>query len=243
MRALLHAHSDYSYDGEPTVEELCTWGSSRGLDLILLTEHVNDFDASKMKRFVDEVDSLSSSRCRLVPGLEFAVRGGFHLLGFNIRSWEPLVEPAEVASFIRDQGGLAVLAHPARYRGLWPDDETLRALHGIEVWNAAYDGRFVPSGNVLAASKARRTAFGHLNFFGGQDMHRLVDHRLIVTESSAETGVDGFLQDLERGLTTFGAAGFRFAGNPPAGSPPTTLLKLSHLSYVLARRVRDRWIG
>jgi hypothetical protein len=41
------------------------------------------------------------------------------------------------------RGGLAVLAHPGRAAYHCPPALCV-ALDGIEIWNAAYDGRFVP---------------------------------------------------------------------------------------------------
>src|SRR5262245_50531957 len=154
MKALLHVHSNYSYDGQPTLEALAAWGASRQLDAIFLTEHTNDFDSNKMQKFVRHCEDLAKEPCRLVPGLEFPVRGGFHLLGLSLRVFEPVVEPLAAVRFIHEQGGLAVLAHPARYKGTWPDAAMLAELDGIEVWNARYDGRFVPSERVLSATEA-----------------------------------------------------------------------------------------
>lgn len=243
MRGLLHAHSDFSYDGRATLQELATWGTQRGLDCILLSEHTNDFTAEKMKRYVEEVDSMERTGCRMVPGLEFSVRGGFHIIGFNIRRWEPRVEPLDVVHLIREQGGLAVLAHPMRYGGRWPDDETLRQLQGIEVWNARYDGRFLPSGDVFDAATAITRRFDRLQFFGGQDMHLMSPNRLVVTEVQAAREIEEFLQALEHGRATFGAAGLRFQARPRARPVSLALLKCGYGSYRMARKLRDRIAG
>jgi hypothetical protein len=243
MRGLLHAHSDFSYDGQASLQELASWGSQRGLDCILLSEHANDFTPEKMRRYVAEVEGLAHDGCRLVPGLEFAVRGGFHIIGFNIRHWEHRVEPLDVVRLIREQGGLAVLAHPARYAGRWPDDATLAQLQGIEVWNARYDGRFLPSGDVLDAATAITRRFDKLQFFGGQDIHLTSPNRLVVTDVAAARGIEEFLQGLADGVSTFGAGGLRFPARPRARPLSLALLKCGHLSYTLARRLRDRIAG
>jgi hypothetical protein len=241
MRALLHVHSTWSYDGQSTLEELAAWGAARGIDAILLTEHVNDFDQDKMERYVGEVDALRDLRCRLVPGLEFAVRGGFHILGFNLRAWTRTVEPLDAVRFIRDQGGIGVLAHPARHACRWPADEVVQQLHGIEVWNSRYDGRFFPPADVIEAARRLGERFEHLRFFGGQDLHQLTDHRLVVSEAADGRSVEGLLGALVRGEVLFGTPGFRLKGRPDKSS--LVLIKLGQKCYRTARGLRDRWFG
>jgi len=178
-----------------------------------------------------------------VPGLEFAVRGGFHVLGLNLRAWTRTVDPAGTVRFIREHGGIAVLAHPARYRGRWPDDDVLRELHGIEVWNARYDGRFVPPGSVIETARAVCARFEHLRFFGGQDLHQASDQRLVATQVRAGDGVQDLLGSLLRGEASFGAPGFRLSAIPHEAARTSSWMKLGERCYRTARRWRDRWTG
>jgi hypothetical protein len=238
MRALLHVHSDYSSDGVPSLESLAAWGASRGLDAILLSEHTNDFDREKMSRFVAHCEGLAGEPCRLVPGLEFPVRGGFHLLGLSIRAFEPVADPVAAVRFIRDQGGLAVLAHPARYKGAWPDDAMLAELDGLEIWNARYDGRFVPSERVLAASEAVIARQPHLARYCGQDLHATQSHRLLVVEAEA-AGPDEFVGRLRSGRVTLGAAGARFKARGPLAATTRIVSSVAHPVYRAARAMRE----
>jgi hypothetical protein len=241
MKALLHVHSDFSYDGKNSLEELARWGAQRGLDALLLSEHVNDFDDDKMRRLVERCDGLNGSGgAILVPGLEFAVEGGFHILGFALRRFRATVKPAEAVRFIRDEGGLAVLAHPARYRGAWPAPEVLALLDGIEVWNATYDGRFFPSGKILRACGERLGRVTNARPFGGQDLHTVTRNRLVATEARDARSVPELIDALRAGSTRFGAAGFRFgmAGRPRG--PKVALASVCHAVYRTAKRTRDR---
>jgi hypothetical protein len=237
MKALLHVHSDYSYDGKPSLEDLAAWGAMRGLGAIFLSEHTNDFGREKMSRFVAHCDGLAGELCRLVPGLEFPVRGGFHLLGFSIRAFEPIVDPVSAVRFIHDQGGLAVLAHPARYKGAWPDDAMLAELDGIEIWNARYDGRFVPSERVLAASEAVITRQPHLSRYCGQDLHVTLSHRLLVVDAQA-TDADELVGKLRIGDATLGAATARLAMRGPLTVTARLVSGVVHPVYRAALALR-----
>jgi len=240
MKALLHVHSDFSYDGKNSLDDLARWGRGRGLDALLLSEHVNDFDDDKMRRLVARCESLAGTGAVLVPGLEFAVEGGFHILGFALRRFRSTVKPVEAVRFIRDEGGLAVLAHPARYRGAWPEPEVMAMLDGIEVWNATYDGRFVPSGRILRAYGERAGTMTAARPFGGQDLHAVTQNRLVVTEAPGARTVTALLEGLRAGTASFGAAGFRFGmAARPAGFQ-LEMASVCHAAYTTAKRIRDR---
>jgi hypothetical protein len=240
VKALLHVHSDFSYDGQHSVESLAAWGEARGLDAIFLSEHVNGFDVLKMERMVAACDAIAGARCRLVPGLEFAVRGGFHVLGYHISAFRQLTELADVTRFVRDQGGLAVLAHPARYRGVWPDDGALAAMDGIEVWNARYDGRFLPAGDLLAAWADRCRSEPRPLAFGGQDLHALTSGRLVVTETTEARTVNGMVESMRSGAARFGARPFWMdAARPPRRS----IIRVARGLHAAYRRARRLWHG
>jgi len=240
VKALLHVHSRFSYDGENTLEDLSAWGRGRGLDAILLSEHVNGFDEAKMRALVDGCEALRGRGAELVPGLEFAVRGGFHLLGYGIAHYRALTDPAEAVRFIRDQGGLAVLAHPGRYRGRWPADDVVDALDGVEAWNARYDGRFMPSGALLGESARWRRNGSGPRLYGGQDLHAVAAHRLVVTEAAGARTAAELVNRLRSGTAEFGNGTFRVAMDPPVRSGLFALSLLAHPLYRWARSIRDR---
>lgn len=242
MKALLHVHSSFSYDGVPTPEELAEWGAARGLDAIFLSEHANDFDEAKMAELVRECGRLATRRCVLIPGLEYAVRGGFHVLAYHVRAFEPHADLDALSRFVRRQGGLVVLAHPARYRDRWPAGDTLRAFDGIEVWNARYDGRFLPPGHLLARfARARREA-GSLARFGGEDLHELTDHRLVTTDVGGTNALGELVEALRRGAATFGSGGFAIPAGSAGRSLSLRVAGAAHLGYRAARRLRNRMV-
>ena len=240
MKALLHAHSRYSYDGVRTVGELAEWGASRGLDFVFLTEHTNDFDDAKMKRLVAECDACSDRACRVIPGLEFSVQGGFHLLGLNVRRFTPLIELASAARFIREQGGIAILAHPARYGARWPQEEAIAQLDGIEAWNARYDGRFLPPGRLVEHGLRQKCASGAGLLFGGQDLHDTTHHRVVITTVGGEGGLDAFLFALRSGDSRFGAGPFSIASRTGMHPVLRRTFGAFHAAYRIARKTKKK---
>lgn len=236
MRALVHVHSTYSYDGESSLAEIADWSTRRGIQRVFLTEHTNDFGGDKMRRFVSECAALSGPGFRLVPGLEFPVRGGFHILGLGVTDYRPLVEGPDVARFVRDCGGVSVLAHPARYAGRWPEPETTTLLDAVEAWNARYDGRFLPSGRVFASLARLGRRNSDLRFLGGQDLHRVSGHRLVTVE--CDDGADDPRVLLAHGVT-FGVGLQRFSGSAPPGILAIALHRVAHAAYQMLRTTRD----
>ncbi len=85
---LIHVHSEYSYDGTLSLEELvslCKEGEDR---FVILTEHADDFYDSKMDMLVDECKKLSTKDFILIPGLEFNCEG-MHILAIGIEKFIP----------------------------------------------------------------------------------------------------------------------------------------------------------
>jgi len=106
----------------------------------------------------------------MIPGLEFRCHDDIHILGLGITHNISSGDPTAVAKHIQGLGGVAVLAHPGR-NGYQCPRELSGVLHGIEIWNAAYDGRFVPPlANIRLLQEARATNPALLGF-GGADLH------------------------------------------------------------------------
>src|SRR5262245_38303712 len=137
---IIHVHSDFSYDGKHTLEELASLAKNRGYSFVGMTDHSDTFDADKMAAFVKACRRLSDPELLLIPGIEFNCENDFHLMGLGIECLPDveIKDPIVVAQFIRAQGGLAIVSHPSRYAYRMPSGiET--EIHGIEVWNASYD--------------------------------------------------------------------------------------------------------
>jgi hypothetical protein len=170
IKGIIHVHSDFSRDGLHSVADLAEFGRESGFRFVGLTDHAEDFSPQDMKDFKEECEKHSDDTCVVIPGLEFRCAEDVHILALGINGGIHDDDPVKVASEIGRRGGLAILAHPCR-NGYQCSAELCRVLNGIEIWNAGYDGRFVPPlANIRLLQEARAYNPSILGF-GGADLH------------------------------------------------------------------------
>ncbi len=157
---VIHVHSNYSHDGRDSLEALKAFALARGLCFVGLTDHAEDFDAGRFVEFLERCRALSDSQVALLPGLEFRFVGhaGLHLLALGLDRW---IEPETPDAFIALTRGAArftMAAHPTLFDYRLPE-AVAAGIDGIEVWNAAYNTRFLPDPaaiRLLGRVQARR---------------------------------------------------------------------------------------
>src|SRR3989338_6650144 len=105
---VVHFHSNYSYDGNVSIDESVNAAKGAGLDFIMLTDHFR-LDAKK-----DGHEGWHGN-ILLIVGEEISPRYN-HYLAFNIK--EPIVrkryenKPQEYIDEVNNQGGFGIIAHP-----------------------------------------------------------------------------------------------------------------------------------
>lgn len=101
----LHLHTVYSRDGYISVEEAFRRCRAAGLDGFALTDH-------DTIEGVERAEGLKGDLL-LIPGIEVTAEGG-HILALNIsEEVPPKLSMKEAVERIREQGGIAILAHPS----------------------------------------------------------------------------------------------------------------------------------
>src|SRR6185369_16012406 len=176
MRGVLHVHSTFS-DGDEPLERVVETFKDGGMDFIAVSDHAEVFDEGRMQEYVALCASLSSACFLVIPGLEFALKGGsIHVLGYGIseRVRAPNIE--ELVDGIHRAGGLAVLAHPpsgsinmiASVKG---------KLDGIEVWNGRYDGMVSPRADSFQLLRRIRRSNSKAAAYCGVDLHKIAQAR------------------------------------------------------------------
>src|SRR5262249_39089058 len=237
---ILHVHSNLSYDGQNTLAEIALLAKSRSYQFVAMSEHSDTFDPQKMAYLVDECRRLSDASFLMIPGLEFTCDNRLHLLALGIERYTDIRNPALVARFVSAQGGLAILSHPSRYRYQVPSGlETL--LDGIEVWNAGYDGRFIPNDRSIRLWDSLRVRNKSLRAFGSQDLHAIGDHRHVrVSVRCDQVTRSAILKGLKNGDFIISNSYVRLRSNSSPGWLMLNVIGAGHRAYLTARAIRDR---
>jgi hypothetical protein len=177
---IIHAHSKFSYDGEHALDELVALARRRGFEFIAMTEHTDTLNGNQMSRFVQECRRLSDSQFLVIPGIEFVCSNDLHILGLGIALLTDSQDPTFVARFIHEQGGLAIIAHPSR-NGYKIPAGLAAFIDGVEVWNARYDGWFVPNDLAISLRKNLQKDRSVIIAVGGQDLHEMKSRGFVKT--------------------------------------------------------------
>jgi hypothetical protein len=168
VRAACHIHSNWSYDGSWTVEELASEFSRRGYRALMMSEHDRGFTPARLHEYREACCRASSDRILVVPGIEYSeATNTVHVLTWGkIPFLGENMPTSELLAAVKRAGGLAVLAHPCR-RNAWRSFnlDWARNLTGIELWNRKADG-WCPSSR--AAAMIARTGVAS---FTGLDFH------------------------------------------------------------------------
>jgi hypothetical protein len=205
IRGALHVHSTLSHDGTLAIPELVDWYRSYGYRFIALGEHAQDMDQAKIGILKEQSRENSSGEFCVIPGLEFACQGGFHIVGIGMTSLLMALDPAAVIHAIHENKAYAILAHPKKNGWNCPLHVS-QIVDAAEIWNVGYDGKFLPSPQSLAGFPKLRQANPKLFAVAGQDFHRasgFYDVAIEMDVSSVSAG--SILRNLRSGRYTIRA--------------------------------------
>lgn len=203
MRGVLHVHSIFS-DGEESLERVAQTFRDAGMQFMAVSDHAEVFDEQRMREYVALCDSLSSARFLVIPGLEFALKGGsIHILGYGITTRVRAPNLEQLADGIHDAGGIVVLAHPPS--GSINMIGAIKAkLDGIEVWNGRYDGTVAPRADSFQLLRRIRLSNPKAAAYCGIDLHKIAQARkpLYVKIEGVRLERDAVVNALRQGAFT-----------------------------------------
>ncbi|NNF71360.1 MAG: hypothetical protein HKN02_04115, partial [Rhodobacteraceae bacterium] len=184
MRVVLHAHSTWSYDGVWGLPAIARLYGALGVRAVMMTEHDTGFDPARFGEYRAACAAASTARCTLIPGIEYSSPdNAVHILTWGLNDFLAEHRPVlETLQAVREKGGVAVFAHPARRnaRSFFKDD-WVPYLAGIELWNRKTDGVTV---GAEALDLIRKTG---LPATVGQDFH-ILRHLYPLTMTAHVTG-------------------------------------------------------
>jgi predicted metal-dependent phosphoesterase TrpH len=189
----LHVHTNFSKDGESSVEEILKQAEEAGLDAIAITDHDSVDGAKKALACMSSV--------LVIPGIEVSTKQG-HLLVLGVTELIPagldVIVTVEIA---RRMGALAILPHPYH---VWRHGVARRKKAGmsvvdaVEVFNSRY---IVGSANTKAARIAKRLGKPCV---GGSDAHNARFVGFGRTYVDAEKNVPAILDAIRAGKVSCG---------------------------------------
>jgi predicted metal-dependent phosphoesterase TrpH len=193
LRCDLHVHTNFSRDGESSVEDVLARAVSGRLDAIAITDHDTCEGVGRAEK--------AGSGLIIIPGIEVSTKQG-HLLVLGVR--EPLPPGRHVMETIRlarSLGGVTILPHPYH---MWRHGvarrvpESIGAVDAIEVFNSRY---IVGSANRKAARVARKVRISQV---GGSDAHNARFVGFGYTLVAAEPEVPSILSAIREGRAIAG---------------------------------------
>ena len=189
----LHVHTNYSKDGESTVEEIIRAAEVAGLDAIAITDH--DSVDGAMKALACETSVL------VIPGIEVTTKQG-HLLVLGVTDIIPAgLDVETTVAIARRMGGLLILPHPYH---VWRHGVARRRKAGMMVVDAveSFNSRYIVGS---ANRKAERIAMKlGKPCVGGSDAHNARFIGFGRTYIDAEKNVPAILDAIRAGNVTCG---------------------------------------
>jgi hypothetical protein len=238
FRGIIHVHSTFSYDGRHSLDEIAAMAKQRGYHFVGMSEHSDTLDEAKVSDLIAACRQVSTPDCLIIPGIEFTCDDNLHLLAVGIQCYTDQTNPAAVAQFVRESGGVAIVAHPVRYQYQIPSD-MVSHLDGIEVWNAGYDGRFVPNDRSLDLVERLRHQNPRLATFCGQDLHRIQEYDHVVLSLSCEAlEQETILRALRNGRFTVSNRYFHLDGLASPRPMQMRWIRLARWFYESAKALR-----
>jgi predicted metal-dependent phosphoesterase TrpH len=189
----LHIHSNYSKDGESSVEDIIRQAEAEGLDAIAITDH-DAVDGAK------KALSIPSSAL-VIPGIEVSTKQG-HLLVLGVTEIIPAgLDVIATVNIARRMGAIAILPHPYH---VWRHGVARRKKAGMHVVDAveSFNSRYiVGSANQKAARIAKRLGKPCV---GGSDAHNAKFVGFGRTYIEAEKNVPAILEAIRAGRVSCG---------------------------------------
>jgi predicted metal-dependent phosphoesterase TrpH len=155
VRIDLHLHSNFSHDGQSSLEDLIQRSREVGLDRIALTDHNTIEGALRLAQMAPEL---------AIVGEEAKTREGEVIGLFITDRLPPYLPPDEVMDLIHEMGGLTYLPHPLdRHRSNFRPERVVELaprIDIIETYNPWCDAAANSAAAGLAADLGKVTATG-----------------------------------------------------------------------------------
>ena len=238
---IVHVHTDWSHDGRDTVDGLAAACRARGIGFVGLTEHAEDMTAERWPAYVEACAAASGNGVRLFPGLEFRFEGfkGLHLLALGLRRWHEPATPAAFVAEVVPDAAFTIVAHPI-LTGHQVPGPVLGSVDAIEVWNAAYNTRWLPDPAAIRLLHGARGRRPELVGVAGLDQHDSRNDR--ETRVLLDSPVGDPLAQLKAGRFQNLGKTMRFGPTVPWSAGRLTAMTALRTAFDVVERTQD-WLA
>jgi predicted metal-dependent phosphoesterase TrpH len=167
----LHIHSSYSRDCLMKIPTILKVARKKGINGIAITDH------NTIRGSIEAQKIAKGKGLNIVNGAEFETEKG-HIIGLFITEEINEHDAIAILDMIREQGGIAILAHPFQKMSTI-DKELIKKVHGIEVWNS----RTSPAKNVKSYLMAHNFKLAKV---AGSDAHMYFEIGRAITVTKNE---------------------------------------------------------
>jgi predicted metal-dependent phosphoesterase TrpH len=177
VRVAAHVHSEWSYDGERSLQDIVRTFRRLRYDVVLMAEHDRTFKQQRWDEYRHACAESSTRDILLVPGIEYEDPDNvvhIPVWGANVTflgSRRPTLHTLRAAAA---QDAASLLAHPGRrnaFSRFSPDWAPL--LSGVEVWNRRSDGVAPCRGARALAERHGLAPFVSLDFHTPRQLYPL----------------------------------------------------------------------
>ena len=164
LKADLHLHSSYSFDGRVPPKEIVEQAKRKGLDIVGITDHGTIAGAREAKKYAKGITVLIGQETKTLQG---------DILVFNVnRNLEQKKDILETCKAVKKAGGFIVIPHPFDPLRSGTEKVLNRILPFIDAIEGFNSRCFFGSSN----RKAEHYAAVHgIPAIASSDAHRLVD--------------------------------------------------------------------
>jgi len=207
---------------------------------VAMSDHAEDFDAARFEALVAQCHAASDGRVSMIPGLEFRFAGfkGLHLLALGLRQWIVPRTPDEFAAVAPAVSGLTVVAHPG-LAGYAIPPAVGATIDAIEVWNAAYNTRYLPDPRAIGVLRDLRRARPAVVGVAGLDQHDASNDRqtrVVLDRLSSDP-----LGELRAGRFQNRGATLTFGPDGDWSATALTALSVARAGLDIIERTQERW--
>jgi hypothetical protein len=215
LRIAAHVHSDWSYDGQWSLQAIARAFRRQRYDAVLMTEHDRGFDQKRWDEYQRQCAAVSADGPLLIPGIEYEDAENV----VHIAVWAeeiPFLGSAPATLDLLEAAhrhqAVTVFAHPwrrdahLRYRSSWRP-----LLTAMEIWNRKYDGVAPRPDAVALATREGLAPFVSLDFHTARQFFPLCTSVQLNVAPSPKA-VIGALRDGDCEPQLFGLSAHRFTG-------------------------------